>query len=89
MKLLRSEDRGTPVVKHCARLTRAGHTRFEVFLAREGLRVEGADLAQPSDQNDGFLLLIYPFTARLYGLRSSRRRSKKLIAALEDEAAGK
>lgn len=89
MKLLRSEDRGTPVVKHCARLTRAGHTRFEVFLALEGLRVEAADVAQASDQSEGFLSLIYSFTAGLYGLRGSRRRSKKLIAALEDEAAGK
>ena len=89
VKLLRSEDRGTPVGKHCARLARAGHTRFEVFLALEGLRVEGADVAQPSDQVDGYLLLIYSFTAGLYGLRGSRRRSKKLIAAFEDEAAGK
>ncbi|MCW2131489.1 hypothetical protein [Arthrobacter sp. VKM Ac-2550] len=89
MKLLRSEDRGAPVVKHCARLARAGHTRFEVFLALEGLRVEAADLAQTSDQSDGFLSLMYSFTAGLYGLRGSRRRSKKLIVALDDEAAGK
>ncbi|NMR32547.1 hypothetical protein [Crystallibacter degradans] len=59
-----------------------------MFLALEGLRVEGADLAQTSDQSDGFLSLIYSFTARLYGLRGSRRRIKKPIAALEDEAAG-
>ncbi|SDQ31409.1 Predicted site-specific integrase-resolvase [Arthrobacter crystallopoietes] len=89
-KLLASEDWGTLVVEHRDRLTRVGFNWFDVLLSRQGRRIDVANLAQEqtSDLMDDFLSIIYSFTARLYGLRGSRNRSRKLIAALEDEAAG-
>jgi putative resolvase len=87
-KLLQSDDWGTLVVEHRDRLTRVGFNWFEVFLTRQGKRIEVANLAQEqtSDLMDDFLSIIYSFTARLYGLRGSKNRSRRLIAALEKEA---
>ncbi|QTG83059.1 IS607 family transposase [Arthrobacter crystallopoietes] len=90
-KLLTSDDWGTLVVEHRDRLTRIGFNWFEVLRSQQGRRIDVANLAQEqtSDLMDGFLSIIYSFTARLYGLRGARNRSTKLMAALEDEGAGK
>jgi putative resolvase len=86
-KLLQDPTWGTLVVEHKDRLTRVGFHWFEVLLAAQGRRVVVANRAEEvtADLMDDFVSIIYSFAARLYGLRSARRRTDRLIAALESE----
>lgn len=89
-KLLLREDWGTIVVEHKDRLSRVGFGWFEVLLKAQGRQIAVANSAQEEtrDLMDDFVSIIYSFAARLYGLRSARRRTDAAIAALstaEDE----
>lgn len=88
--LLRDETWGTLVVEHKDRLSRVGFGWFEVLLAGQGRRVVVANAAgeETRDLMDDFLSIIYSFAARLYGLRSARRRTNQVIAALETAPPG-
>lgn len=85
--LLKSDEWGTLVVEHKDRLARVGFGWFEVLLEAQGKRVVVADAAteEKADLLDDFVSIIYSFAARLYGLRSGRRRTDRLIAALNAE----
>lgn len=78
-------ERGTLVVEHKDRLSRVGFGWFEVLLATQGKRIVVANAAQEetADLMDDFVSIIYSFAARLYGLRSARRRTDQAVAALE------
>lgn len=84
-KLLGRDDWGTLVVEHKDRLSRVGFEWFRVLLAAQGKRVIVANEAQEetADLMDDFVSIIYSFAARLYGLRSARRRTDAALAALE------
>lgn len=84
-KLLQRQDWGTLVVEHKDRLSRVGFGWFEVLLEIQGRRIVVADAAQEhtADLMDDFVSIIYSFAARLYGLRSARRRTDRAVAALE------
>ena len=62
-----------------------GFEWFRVLLAAQGKRVIVANEAQEetADLMDDFVSIIYSFAARLYGLRSARRRTDAALAALE------
>lgn len=82
--LLGDDSWGTLVVEHKDRLSRVGFGWFEVFLTMQGRRVVVADAhaEDGSDLMEDFLSIIYSFAARLYGLRSARRRTQEVAAAL-------
>lgn len=82
-KLLQNDDWGTLVVEHKDRLSRVGFGWFEVLLRAQGKRIIVANAAQEetADLMDDFVSIIYSFAARLYGLRSARRRTDRMIAA--------
>lgn len=84
-KLLQRDDWGTLVVEHKDRLTRVGFEWFRVLLAIQGKRIVVANEAQEetADLMDDFVSIIYSFAARLYGLRSARRRTDAALAALK------
>lgn len=82
--LLQDDSWGTLVVEHKDRLSRVGFGWFEVLLGVQGRRIVVADAAgeQTADLMDDFVSIIYSFAARLYGLRSARRRTDAAVAAL-------
>lgn len=82
--LLRDDSWGTLVVEHKDRLSRVGFGWFEVLLEAQGKRVVVANVAEEeaADLMDDFLSIIYSFAARLYGLRSARRRTNEVAGAL-------
>lgn len=86
-RLLQRDDWGTLVVEHKDRLSRVGFGWFEVLLNAQGKRIIVANAAQEetADLMDDFVSIIYSFAARLYGLRSARRRTDAAVAALGNE----
>lgn len=87
--LLKDDSWGTLVVEHKGRLSRVGFAWFEVLLGCQGRRVVVANTAveEKADLLEDFVSIIYSFAARLYGLRSARRRTDAVIAALEIDPA--
>jgi putative resolvase len=82
--LLKEDSWGTLVVEHKDRLSRVGFGWFDVLLGVQGRRIMVADAAteDKADLLDDFVSIIYSFAARLYGLRSARRRTDDVITAL-------
>jgi putative resolvase len=87
--LLKDDSWGTLVVEHKDRLSRLGYGWFDVLLGISGRRIVVADTSseQTADLMDDFVSIIYSFAARLYGLRSARRRTDQVVAALGTQAA--
>lgn len=88
MKLLADKQVTKIVVEHRDRLTRFGFNYLEQWLQERGTAIEVINLAT-NDKEDlmkDFISLVTSFTARLYGLRRSKRKTEKLIKALEHEA---
>lgn len=89
-KLLRKSDSwDILVVEHKDRLTRFGFHYIDTLLIQLGKRVEVVNLAD-NDKEDlvqDLVAVIYSFSARMYGLRRSKRRTERLLACLEQEAA--
>lgn len=89
-KLLRKPDSwDILVVEHKDRLTRLGFHYIHTLLTQMGKRVEVVNLAD-NDKEDlvqDSVAVIYSFSARMYGLRRSKRRTERLQACLEQEAA--
>lgn len=83
-KLLADPSWGTLIVEHKDRLSRVGFQWFVVLLAGQGRRVDVANPAQDdtSDLMADFMAIVYSFAARMYGLRSARRRTDNVQAAL-------
>ena len=83
--LLKEDSWGTLVVEHKDRLSRIGFGWFDVLLGLQGRRIVVADAATENNADllDDFVSIIYSFAARLYGLRSARRRTDDVIAALD------
>lgn len=82
--LLKDDSWGTLVVEHKDRLSRVGFGWFEVLLGINGRRIVVADAAteEKADLMDDFVSITYSFAAQLYGLRSARRKTDDVIAAL-------
>jgi hypothetical protein len=74
--LLKEDSWGTLVVEYKDRLSRVGFGWFDVLLGVQGRRIVVAEAAteEKADLLDDFVSIIYSFAARLYGLRSARRR---------------
>jgi len=87
--LLKDDSWGTLVVEHKDRLSRVGFGWFDVLLGLQGRRIVVADAAieDKADLMEDFVSIIYSFAARLYGLRSARRRTDDVIAALKIDPA--
>lgn len=83
-ELLKNDSWGVLVVEHRDRLSRVGFGWFEVLLGLQGRQIVVADAAteEKADLMEDFVSIIYSFAARLYGLRSARRRTDDVIAAL-------
>jgi predicted site-specific integrase-resolvase len=84
-KLLESEKWGTLIVEHKDRLTRFGFNYIEVLLNKESRKIEVVNLAEDekSDLMQDLVSVIYSFSAKLYGLRKSKRKTEEIIKFLE------
>lgn len=72
------------VVEHGDRFSRFGRKFVETLLNKSGRRLEIINASQ-NDKDDlmaDFVSIITSFTARLYGLRRSKRKTEKLIEGL-------
>lgn len=72
------------IVEHKDRLTRFGFVYLEQWMKSRGCSIEVINEAA-NDKDDlmqDFVSLVTSFTARLYGIRRSRRRTEKLIKDL-------
>ena|SRR3989337_2870173 len=85
--LLQNPDVTCIVVEHSDRLTRFGLNYIQLFMESKGCRIEIINQAanDKEDLMQDFVSLVTCFTARLYGLRRSKRKTEKLIKALENE----
>lgn len=87
LRLLESPLITRIVVEHSDRLSRFGVNFLICLLKQKGCEIEiinhSADVKE--DLMQDFVAIITSFCARLYGLRRNKRRTEKLIRALEDE----
>jgi len=75
------------VVEHKDRLSRFGLNYIEKLLEMQKRKIEIINNSE-TDKDDlmqDFVSIITSFTARLYGLRRSKRKTEKLILELEKE----
>ncbi|HEV2457385.1 MAG TPA: IS607 family transposase [Ktedonobacterales bacterium] len=83
-KLLTDQRIGALVVEHRDRLTRFGYGYIATLLAQRGRRVEAI---YPSDTGDGLVddvvAVITSMAVRIYGRRTSKRRTERIRACVE------
>lgn len=76
------------VVEHADRFSRFGMNYIEKMMEMQGRKIEVIN-KQANDRDDlmqDFVSIITSFTARLYGLRRSKRKTEKIIEELEIES---
>lgn len=73
------------VVEHGDRFSRFGRNFIELLLLKQGRVLEIVNKAdsEKEDLMSDFVAIITSFTARLYGLRRSKRKTEKLISQLQ------
>ncbi len=85
-KLLKQDDYQFLVVEHKDRLGRFGTHYIDVLLARCGVTLEIVNLAD-NDRDElmtDLVAIITSFAARLYGQRRAKRKTEKIIEALQN-----
>lgn len=84
-KLLTSDDWSILLIEHKDRLARLGTGYIELLLEQQGKSLEIVNMAKDdtSDLVEDLVAVIYSFSAKLYGLRRSKRRTEKIISCLE------
>jgi len=87
LKLLQQDDYGVLLVEHKERLTRFGFNYIKTLLEKEKIRIEVVNEAEDDkkDLMQDLVSILYSFSARLYGLRRSKRKTEKVIKYLEAE----
>ena len=87
LKLLQQDDYGILLVEHKDRLTRFGFNYIKTLLEKDKKRIEVVNEAEDdkSDLMQDLVSILYSFNARLYGLRRSKRKTKKIIKCLEED----
>jgi len=88
LKLLTDDSWGTLVVEHKDRCTRFGFNYIETLLNQNGREIEVVNTAEDekSDLMQDLIAIIYSFSARMYGMRRSKRKTEKIIEILETES---
>lgn len=87
-RILKNKEVTRIVVEHKDRLTRFGFHYLETLLAQKGCMIEVINETAngKEDLMSDFVAIITSFTARLYGLRRSKRKTEKLIKELKNAA---
>ena len=87
LKVLTHEEVTRIVIEHHDRLTRFGFNYLKEWMQLKGCEIEVIHpvVDDKEDLMKDFVSLITSFTARLYGLRRSQRKTEQLIKALKNE----
>jgi len=85
--ILKSNDWNILIVEHKDRLARFGTNYLNILLEKDNKKIE--IINNTEEKNDDlmqdFVSIITSFTARLYGLRRSKRKTEKIIKELNDK----
>ena len=86
-KLLKDQSITIIVVEHADRFSRFGLNYILSLLEMQGRRIEivNKQLNDRDDLMQDFVSIITSFTAGLYGLRRSKRKTEQLIKGLEED----
>lgn len=79
------EDWAILVVEHKDRLTRFGFNYIDALMTKMGKKIEVVNLAEDekADLVQDLISIIYSFSAKMYGLRRSKRKTEQIIKLLE------
>ena len=77
--------------EHKDRLTRFGFRYLETLLEIQGRTIEIVNVAENSSEDllADLVAIVYSFTARLYGQRRAKRKTKRIVQELQTEERGK
>ena len=86
-KLLTEQNYSKIIVEHKDRLTRFGFNYIETLLKNRGKEIEVVNLSTNDESNlmEDLISIIYSFSARIYGLRRSTRKTEKIIEVLNQK----
>lgn len=86
--ILEADDYSKIIVEHKDRLARFGTNYIKLLLKKLDKDIEIINEVEDNSREDvmqDFVSIITSFTARLYGLRRSKRKTEKLIKELQNE----
>lgn len=86
-KLLTETNYSKIIVEHKDRLTRFGFNYIETLLNNRGKEIEVVNLSTNDESNlmEDLISIVYSFSARMYGLRRSTRKTEKIIEVLNQK----
>lgn len=84
-KILQADNWNVLVAEHKDRIARFGLNYLSIVLEKQGKKIEIINnvLDSRDDLMQDFVSIITSFTARLYGLRRSKRKTEQIIKELE------
>jgi predicted site-specific integrase-resolvase len=87
LSLLKDKQINLIVIEHKDRFTRFGFSAMELLLENENRKIEIINEAEDGKEDlmQDFISIITSFCARIYGLRRSKEKLKKIIKELKDE----
>jgi len=87
LKLLTSGKPTIIIVEHQDRLTRFGYNYIKEWMHSQNCSIEIINKSANDKQDlmQDFISLVTSFVARLYGIRRSKRRTEKIIKALQND----
>jgi putative resolvase len=87
-KILQKDDWHILIAEHKDRIARFGLSYMVLLLSKQGKKIEIINnvLDDKNDLIEDFVSIITSFTARLYGLRRSRRKTEQIIKDLQMES---
>lgn len=91
LALLKDRQATRMVVEHTDRLTRFGFRYLETLVEIQGRTIEVVNVAE-NDKEDliaDLVAMVYRFTARLYGQRRAKRKTKRMVQEVQTEERGK
>lgn len=86
-KLLTETNYSKIIVEHKDRLTRFGFNYIKTLLKNHGKEIEVVNLSTNDESNlmEDLISIIHSFSARMYGLRRSTRKTEKIIEVLNQK----
>jgi putative resolvase len=83
--ILKKDNWSKIIVEHKYRLARFGLNYLNVLLEKQGKSIEVINEVQEGKEDlmQDFVSIITSFTARLYGLRRSKRKTEQIIKGLK------
>jgi putative resolvase len=87
-KILQNDEWHILVAEHKDRIARFGLSYMVLLLEKQGKKIEIINnvLEDKADLIQDFVSIITSFTARLYGLRRSKRKTEQIIKDLQIES---